>query len=324
MFSQIPINLSSLYSELLYTYDSSSTDDMTLQIYDDETDELLGVKKFYSTNTAQINIAPHVRPYAMPTIESYPMGFISTYRNANVSVYLKSVEDNISSSVRQYTISRSLQDVKGLMSSMPAVRSISDGDAEQLYIATESSGQISVVVTKYLTNWSGSYERPYADGEYTEELYSTSSYSTSPDGNLAIFNFVADSSATGDGSQIERVVVSVIQNSELLAEVSYHIIERPAGAVRVAWVSQSGSIEHYTFPVVKELCVDGGVKKSVVLSSAFEGYVTRAALAQIVRSPLVWVDNGGVYAEATVESGSISVASTDTLGSVDIHISYLE
>ncbi len=325
MFSQIPNNLSSLYSELLYTFYSSYSTDMTIQIFEDESSELLGVKKFYSTSSAQLNIAPHLRSYALPTLESYPAGFISPYRNGNISVYLKMVEQSVSSSVRQFTLSRSDIDLRGLLSSMPVVRTISDGDSDQLYIAAESNSAITVTQKHYLSSWSSSYERPYSDGEFTETLVATSSSSTTPtDGNIVIFNFVAESLADGDATQIERVVVSVSQNSEQIAEVTYHIVEPSSESIRLAWLSEYGSIEHYTFPAVKESYVGEVFQKTLTLTSAFEGYATRAALAEIVRSQRIWVDNDGVYLEATAEDGDISLSSTGSLGCVDIRISYLE
>lgn len=325
MFTHMPNKLSSLYSELSYTYYNSSTGDMTLQIYEDESGELLGVKKFYSTNTAQVNIAPHVRAYALQSMESYPAGFMSTYRNGNLLVYLKVPEYNDTSLTRQYTISRSDIDLRGLISSLPAERSISDGDSDQLYIAAETGDTITVVVKHYLTSWSDSYERPYVGGEFTESLASTLTYTESiSSGNIAIFNFVAESIASGDTTQIEKVVVSVSQNSETIAELTYNIVERPQGAIRLAWISDSGSVEHYTFPVVKESYVGDSFQHTYTLTSAFVGYATRAALAEIVHSPRVWVDNYGVYLDATAEDGALSVSSSGTLGTVDIRLSYTE
>lgn len=325
MFTQIPNNLSSLYSELQYSYYSSSTQDMTFQIRDDETGLLLGVKKFYSTNTAQLNIAPHVRPYAMPTIDSYPMGFISTYHNGNIAVYLTMEEDDVTSPTRQFTISRSDLDLRGLLSTMPSVRTIADGDSDHLYIAAEEGYQVTVTVKKYLTPWSASYERPYAEGEFEEQLTSTSTYTATPSGeNILIFNFVASAAVEEHEGYIERVEVSVEQQSVTIAQLTYQIVDSSDDALRLAWVAESGSIEHYTFPVVKSDYLGEEFARRVTLTSAFEGYATRAALAAIVRSPRVWVDDDGVYIEAKVESEAISVDANSSLGVVDVEISYVE
>lgn len=321
MFIQTPNNLSSLYSELKYTYQSSSTADMTIQIYEDETDELLGVKKFYSTSTACINIAPHIRPYAMPTIDSYLTGFITPYRNCNLSVYLKVSEQNATSTTRQFTLSRGGVMGHGLISSLPSKRVIAAGEAEQFYIAAESGDEIAVVVNRYLVDWSDGYQKPYLDGAYDKSLISTQHYNTAAnDGSIEIFNFVAESSKV-EGEQVESVEIEMLVNSELVSRVEYLVVERPAQAIRLAWIAESGSIEHYTFPAVKESSVDMEHGVSITLSSAFEGCATRAALAEIVRSEMVWISRNGGYERVTPLDSSLSVASNGALGTVNIKIS---
>lgn len=321
MFTQTPNNLSSLYSELIYTFQSSSTTDMTIQIYEDETDELIGVKKFYSTDTAQINVAPHIRPYAMPTIDIYSMGFITPYRNCNVSVYLKMYEQNSTSTARQFTLSRGDIEAKGLVSSLPQLRTIADGESEQIYVAAESGDQVKVVVQSYLDDWSESYQKPYLDGEFVATLVSSTTYSTTAnDGAMEIFNFVASSNKVSE-EQIERVVVSVYVDSVLTQSVEYTVVARGDESMRMAWISERGSIEHYTFPIIKESGVDGDSGASVTLTSAFETYDTRCALSNIARSPMVWLLRNGEYELVEPMNSSLSVAPTATLGTIDIKVS---
>ncbi len=320
MFTQTPNNLSSLYSELIYSYTSSSTGDKTLQIYEDETDELLGVKKFYSTNTAQLNITPHIRPYAMPTIDYYSTGFITPYRNCNVVVYVKAVEDNSYSTPRQFTLSRGGIDGVGVVSSLPMQRTISDGESEQIYISAEAGDQISIVERRYVSDASDSYERPYLSGEFSHTLDSSVTYgSTVSDGQIEIFNFVASSNKSSEG-QIEKIELVISRNSEEIGTVVYNVVESTEESVRLAWISDSGSIEHYTFPIVKESVMDDESGLSVKLTSAFEGYATRVALSQIVRSPMVWMFGDGFYEEVSVVDSELSVASLSYLGTVDITI----
>lgn len=323
MFTEIPNNLSSLYSELSYSYYTTLASDLTLKIFENETDELLGVKKFYQTNSAQVNIAPHIRPYAIPTVAKSRMGFLPTYRQGNISVYIKVEEDNVTSSSRQFSISRSDLELPGLISTLPLERSISDGESEILQICGASGSPVTIQVKEYLSSWNSSYERPYIDGEFVESVISSTTYTETPaDGNILLFNYVASSNRDGEELPIERVKLTVTQNSETIAVVNYHIIEAVAESVRVAWLSESGSVEHYTFPVVKGVYVGDDFRHTLDLISAFEGYATRVALAEIVRSPRVWVLVDGEYVTANVESGGISVSSAGELGCVEIRVGY--
>ncbi len=323
MFTEIPNNLSSLYSELSYSYYTSLASDLTFKIFENETDELIGVKKFYQTSSAQLNIAPHVRPFAMPTIEPLGMGFVSSYRQGNVSIYITVEEDDVTSASRQFSLSRGEVETPGLISSLPAVRSISDGESELLQICGAVGSAVTVEVKEYLTSWNSSYERPYVNGDFEEGLVASTTYSQTPsDGNILLFNYVASSNREGEVLPIERVVVKVKQGAVDIAELTYHIIEPVEESLRMAWLSECGSVEHYTFPVVKGAYLGDDFCKSLDLVSAFEGYATRVALAEIVRSPRVWALVDGAYVAANVESGGISVSSTGELGCVEIRVGY--
>lgn len=323
MFTGIPANLSSLYLELTYSYYTSHTGDFTFKIFENQTDKLLGVKKFYQTTTVQLNIAPHIRPFAIPNIELHEMGFVTPYRQGNVSVYVTVDDNSAASGVRQFSISRGAIETPGLVTSLPSVRSISAGESELLQICCESNGVVTVEVKEYLTPYERSYEKPYLEGEFVEELVDSHSYSSSvADGKLLLFNYVARSNRGSSEQSVERAVVTVTQGSAVLAEVAYHIVEPMADAVRVAWLSESGSVEHYTFPVVKSLSLGEDFLTTLELVSAFEGYAVRVALAEIVRSSRVWVLADGEYVAASVDGGGVSVSAGGELGSVAVRVAY--
>ncbi len=307
MFTTYPQSYESLYSELTYSYLSSSdSDDITLFIVNSTTDEVLGVKKFYSTSTAELNIAPLVRRYALPEVVVAETGFIEEANSGSIEISLAD-SSGTTSDARCFTISRESESEVGLLSTIPTTyRGISSGEREMLTLRVDPDEGITVEVRQYI----GDQEEVSSETSYTLGAQSS---------GFATFSFVAE--AIDEESASERVEIVVTQDDVQIAMVEYIIIDSPIDPLRVAWISSRGSIEHYTFPMATQRSLDSELQQTLTLRSALENYSMRRAIAEIVSSPKVWVEQeSGEYCEVSVESQSVELAPKCDMASVEITI----
>ena len=106
---------------------------------------------------------------------------------------------------------------------------------------------------------------------------------------------------------------------------------------RIAWRSRAGSIEHYTFPVVKSvvqkirkeqvLTDDAGYEdisirdeRTTTLASAFEPAAVIEALAEIAASPQVWKIDGDKYEEVDILTREQTIGRHGSLGCIEISL----
>lgn len=117
---------------------------------------------------------------------------------------------------------------------------------------------------------------------------------------------------TRDFPQAERIRV----DAGSCGTVCYTLIPSPQGSVRLAWRSSAGSIEHYTFPVVRETTVetvrreahgpDGRTAAGAVqerqhtLVSAYEAPRVLEALAELHATPSLWIAQADGYIPADI------------------------
>lgn len=322
MFTTYPNNFQSFYAELKYHFSTEQEGDITLYVTDSTGDLTYGVKRFYSTSTAEINVAPILRGYAIPPYSISQSGFVDTAGALNVCVSDQvpgSEVSAIQSEQRIFTLSKSDESERGVLTTLPTqCRAISLGEGEILSFRVDPNYAVSVV------------ERQYLFG--SEELFASRSYECDEElSGLARFAFVAERIESDEASDeaselsdtpLDRIILEVSQAGEVIAEVEYCVIDEPLESLRVAWVSSRGGIEHYTFPVVVTTSVDSYCERSVTLRSAFESYDIRKALVEIVESPKVWVIEEGEAYEAELGSSSMELSPRAELAAVELMVKY--
>ncbi len=308
MFTTTPERFGSLYNEQIYRFESSSERDITLKIEDAESGDLLGVKKFYSTTTADINVSPIVKQNVMPAIGPYEDGFFAIKRQGFAKVQLTECEtgeksepqtlllseDNsgyaiISSICMEGPIANHEDEIALISAFAPQSRALSIGESDTLLFAVPAGAEVQMVVEQY------AYD--------VDEPVATKSYRTIvEEPGFAAFNLVARPYLDQlkhimepqlDTIQLKLQLVSQdVEGVERLRDCvtfDYQIIDTPHSAVRIAWVSHKGSIEHYTFPVVKQKSISESHITTMTLCSAYETNRVRETLSQIVKSPRLWV-----------------------------------
>ncbi len=311
MFTTYPDNYESLYSELVYSYvkTSSSDADPLILVLDGETDETFAIKKFYSSSTADINIAPLVRSYAYPEIIISSTGFVDEANCSSVSVMLID-QWGAMSTKRYFSLSRQSESEVGLLTTLDTDnRTMVLGERDFLLMRVDPSKSITVTLDYYLDGF--------------EEVAITKSYQQdAQEGGFATFVTCAE---TIYGDVMSRIELVAKQGDDVIAEVEYLLIDPPIDPRRLAWVSSRGSIEHYTFPYVIYRSICQGSQSLLSLRSALESYSTRSAIAEIVDSPKVWIESStGVYREVSVESEEVELLASTQIGSVDVKISYYD
>ncbi len=311
MFITYPQNYNSLYSELSYRYESDVEGDITLFVTDTLSDEILGVKKFYSTSTADINIAPLVREYVYPDVTLGDTSFLDPYRQGVISVAVGDGADLVSDP-RIFSLSKFDEMSVGLISTLPATnRAMSVDESEQIRLRVDPLLPIEME------------QRQYIYGE-SEPIDISSLECEAQSLGFATFNFLVDTPADYN---VERIELDFIQDDAVIAQLQYTIIDPPEEATRVAWISHRGTIEHYTFPTVEGRRFDTSGETTLTLSSAYEEFVIRQALSEIIDSPRVWVilDRGISeleYREVKVVSSEMEISPRAALAVVELSISY--
>ncbi|MFI3328064.1 MAG: hypothetical protein SNH79_03515 [Rikenellaceae bacterium] len=366
MFTTTPERLGSLCSEQIYRYESDVERDITFKIEDVDSGDLLGVKKFYSTATAEINISPIVKQYVLPTTAPYEDGFFTIKRQGYARIGLIECENGdksdsqtmlLSEDNRGYAIISTIPveapienhegEVALISAFAPQSRAMSIGESDTLLFTAPAGSDVRMVVEQYAYE----IEDPVAVKSYTMTI---------EEPGFAAFNVVArpymDQLKHILEPQIETLhlrfqvaqEVSVEnENGTFVTEVvycdcvtiDYQIIDQPLDGTRIAWVSHKGTIEHYTFPAIKARTIDENRVTKMTLCSAFETTRIREVLAQIVKSPRLWVVTTSIdaptpedmmiegavtqtYTRAELLSKSLASTPATSLATMEIEIAY--
>lgn len=292
-FTALPRMYDSVAGELIYTLEGLDAAGHTdVHILNARSGDTLSLKRFYRTTTASVNVAPAARtairftpPAGLTGIRSVPE------RSAEIVVEAAGER----SPVRLFTAGSSLPDRPSVPTTLPARRTLARGEYEELTLLVPDNGQVELT-------------RRMSDGTSQSEVFQL------PSGNRPVA-FVIEANRHALGT--ERLDVVVRSAGEAIGTFTYDLVIRSAGARRVAWRSSAGSIEHFTFPVEKELCQivgqdDAPVRPGTVLGprsrilTLLSGYLPRrevAALAEIVRSPEVWIVSNAGYVRVLAEGG---------------------
>lgn len=292
-FTALPRMYDSVAGELIYTLtglDAAGHSDV--HILDARSGDTLSLKRFYRTAEATVNAAPAARtairftpPAGLTGIRSVPE------RSAKIVVEAAGER----SPVRLFTAGGSLPDLPSVPTTLPARRTLAQGEYEELTLLVPDNGQVELT-------------RRMMDGTSRSEVFRI------PSGNEPVAFVIESDRYAPDSERLDLVVSSA---GEAVCSFTYDLVIRPAGARRVAWRSSAGSIEHFTFPVEMQLCQNVGQDNAPVrpgtvfgprsrILTLLSGYLPRrevAALAEIVRSPEVWIVANTGYVRVLAEGG---------------------
>lgn len=289
IFTKIPELFASLQGELPYEFANASEENVVLSIMDVRTGNCLGVKQFYDTTSGVTDIAPMVRKEIRFVPSEEPMGIYDTAnRSALIEVYTASGQR---SDQREFLPGRIDGQPAQVLTTMPFRRIVARGEVDEITVLAPDGFRVEVS---------------------TDRGSATTMYYTGGE-SISLFRFEADYFEPGTSS----IALKFIAQEAVIHQIDYTVVPAVHTGRRLAWQSAAGSIEHYTFPVIKseaEKIEKGEVytptggytptrlsaERTTTLLSAYEPGATIEALAAIAASPQVWIVTDGRYDEVDV------------------------
>ena len=312
-FTRTPEFYAPLGGKALYTFESDTPGTFDVRIADAASDKMLGAMRFTEVAEATFDAAPVLRRALRYTPATGGTG-ISQATGRQVMADVKIYEGpEGTEAVAEAGLclllgtDRAVQ-APALLSSMPRQRLIAPGECDELTLFCSRSGAVIVTAQR--------------GRDYTAESYRIPS--------PGLFLFRLD---TRDFPGAETLTVDTGE----CGTVVYSLVAAPQGAVRLAWRSEAGSIEHYTFPIVatermksskrratdaegQAVVLSGSAEVRRRLVSAYECEEVARALAGIVASPDVRIARGDEYIPVEVLTEELDVRDEGELRSLEIEI----
>lgn len=308
-FTQIPNPYAPLGGPLTYAVEADATTDFDVRIIDNTLTELYGAKRFSNVTSAEFDIAPYLRRALRFTPVAGHTGIYGGARRvapAVVQVTSSVTKQTVTAPLRYFLPSDEKCTAPALLTSMPLVRLISEGACEELSLLTDGQQEITVGI------------------EYGPHV--TTETHVIPSGGLHIFRL-----NTADFPHANRISVDVGP----CGKVSYAIMKPVQGAVRLAWRSRCGSLEHYSFPIELTAGIEAtrheaygpngytartSCEQRRKLRSALETREVLEALSELVYTPEVWIVEGERYTPVEVVSDRAVFHHYDTMSYIEIII----
>lgn len=330
-FTQIPQQHAPLGGELRYGVGHDAATTIGIRIADAADHTLLGAKRFAEVSDVSFDIAPYLRS-ALRFVPTVGQTGPRPADGRTVTAVVTAAEERLSAAdgttdgatdgttdgagsgtppavatapARTFLPAAEPVEAPALLTSMPLRRLIAAGEGDELTFFTAGTQQVTVVA-----------EAGYGT---LEEVYTLA--------GAGLHLFRVD---TSNYLPLRRLTV----DAGACGTVVYEVVARPEGAVRLAWRSRAGSVEHYTFPVeVSVLCEtakrraygpEGHVAvatsdRSLVLRSAYERREVLEALAELNASPEVW-RVGAHYEPVDVAGGQRAEFRCGALGCFEVAI----
>ncbi|MDE6623695.1 MAG: hypothetical protein K2K30_04820 [Alistipes sp.] len=308
-FTRTPRQFAPLGGELRYAVGHEVPTTITIRIADAADGTLLGARRFVAVDSAAFDASPCIRPTLRYLPEPGPTG-IRTAGDRTATVVVEAFaagdeEPSARSEVRTFLPAAAKVEAPALLTAMPRERLIAAGEADELTLLTAEAQPVTVIARCGESTVAQSFALPGA--------------------GLHLFRI-----DTNDFPEAETIVV----DAGACGTVRYDLALRPAGAVRLAWRSRAGSVEHYTFPIEVSATVEAAKRRAYgpeghvaiasteqrrVLRSAYERREVLEALAETISSPEVWLV-GEEYEAVDVVSDRTAVHRHGSLSCLEIEI----
>ncbi len=300
MFINIPNNYSSMWGELTYEYNCATSTDIVLDIESAESGESLGVKKFYSSTSAKLNVAPMLFESMLPDVGN--IEFTTTLSQAEGFPKISLSVGSESCDERVFCYSQQPLSAPAVVTTMPLNRLLRAHEVDLItFIANEGS------TIKYILSavaQAGGAEIELA----SEEVVASGSAMQI---SIAADDFIEEYST---------LYCTLYCDGDILAKCGYTLGDSLLQTYRVAWISSKGSIEHYSFPAItsRSYLNSGATVRS--LRSAYGTAAEVEALSEILSSPKVWRADGDEYREVEVLTKEQQILSEGVLAVAQIEI----
>ncbi|MFR9649968.1 MAG: hypothetical protein SNJ33_06240 [Rikenellaceae bacterium] len=300
MFTSYPDSGDSLWSPLIYNYETTSESDLEFIIINQVVEDDTYVKKLYDATSASINVAPLFRYSSMPKLTARTTNFYAaTDGYASVVTYCQ----GNASSQRIFTLAKEPVSYGDMMTSMPLDRLISPGESDIIRLFTTPNQSVTAYVLAI-------------DQEDVTNSAMLGDYSLQGDHD-GVVDFVFQCPDVDNESV--RVIIKYSDNTAI---ITYYLTnyDNLGESVRLAWLSSAGSIEHHTFPIVRDKSIyrDGTYHYTLLSAYAPELYIE--SIAGIVSSSMVWIIEDEEYRRIEVESEVAPIKDNGSLSYLELKI----
>lgn len=291
-FTQIPQAGAPLGEPVLYAVAGDSSGEIRLRLLTGAGEQLCA-KCFCETGQATADMAPALRrrlrfgaPSGRTGFRSPADRFLEAYAEARITL-AEGETRYATAPMRRFLPCAAAPDVPSLLTTMPFERLIGPGERDELTLITAGTCRVTV--------------RAAEQGRLRELHFS--------DEGSGLHLFEVDLSDFPDAERLEV-------EAEGCPAIGYTPVNDTAEAVRLAWRTEQGSVEHYTFPVRSHTTLEvrrrrtastAGIRtagvsaqRTTTLVSACELPPVADALEGLLRAPQVWQADGDRYWEVEV------------------------
>lgn len=312
-FTSIPEAYSSFGGPLIYEFESEEeAKDLTVEITDMTTNEVIGRKVLHAATGGSIDIAPYLRRRCQPTLPDN----ITQCAIVDVGAQIKArvTVDGVNSSTRNFIAASVAPETHyTLLSHQITQRTMARDEFDLIAYFAMPDAVVEVVVE--------------ATGKERESL------SIEAGGGHRCIAVTAASF----NSATEELAVKILVDGEVVTTINYDIKPNLEGARRIAWLNGDNSPEIYTFPLRKSILVEATRRRiatiwgseaaevehhnELKLLSAYEPEKQIRALQEIVASHRVWLLKGSRVQEIDLKTERILHAINEGMGIVELDIS---
>ena len=303
-FTQTPSDYAPLGGPLVYAFSDAAPRTFDLSVVDLNLEAPVGAKRFCDLSAGTFDAAPYLRRRVSFRPEPGATGFVVPWDRTVPAV----VEiDGIRTPARNFLPRDTAVAAPALLTTVPRQRLVVRGACEEFTLLTDTPATATV--------------EAFRDGETVATGYTASR------AGLVLFRL-----DTADFPEADILTVQFDRFSRVVCQIA-----APFGdGCRLAWRSSAGSLEHYTFPVVKEErvetqrtrlqtetgCVAGDVRswRLLTLLSAYEPAQMLAALAGILSSPQVWLVAECAYTPVEPMTDAAGIRRHGTLRNLELQI----
>ena len=274
-FSTLPAPFAPIGRPLRYTIDGLAQPRLELRVRTSD-GRLLATKLLTKTSSATVDIAPIVRRAVHFHPSLGKSGFVaSAERTITVQVEAHCGEESLCSEERTFLAALDPVTLPAICSTLPFTRLIAPSECDEITIVAADPCRVTLTAD--------------SAGHLTSEEFRSAS------GGVQCFRL-----AVADYPEAETITLTV----EGIGELRYLLTPAVEGSVRLAWRTQQGSIEHYTFPIVESLrllvdkerayTAEGyslasvGVEERWLLRSAYETTERMRPLTELLYADEVW------------------------------------
>lgn len=309
-FTQIPESYAPLGAPAIYAVQHSQADTIDFRVYNADTNIALAAKRFAFVATASFDIAPALRRAVSFDPRRGATGFVDPagrYVRATVrAVPLNNAAAAVTSASRVFLPTDVAPVSPVILSAMPLQRIIPEGACDEISIFSESLCPVTVTAQ--------------GPDSLVAQHYNPINNGLQPF-RLDTRDFPGAETITVDAGNAGQVVYTLVPARE--------------EAVRLAWRSRAGSIEHYSFPIVRETAmqvektrvlntenryetVAAAIERRTRLESAFEAPEVAEPLAEILAASQVWRVDNDRYSPVDILSEQAVVSNHGALCSLEI------